>query len=54
MKLAVRKVYCPKCQKLSHVSEENTTTGIRFVCQKCKTVIWTKENYAWRHVKAED
>jgi len=54
MKLAVKKVYCPTCQKLMSIHEENTTAGIKFICQKCKNVIWNKDTYAWRHFKAEE
>jgi endogenous inhibitor of DNA gyrase (YacG/DUF329 family) len=54
MKLAIKKIYCPTCQKLVYVREENTATGVHFVCQKCKNVIWNKDNYAWRYNKPAD
>jgi len=54
MKLVVKKIYCPTCLKLVMPIEEKTPTGSRIVCQKCKNVIWTKDNFAWRHFKGEN
>lgn len=53
MKLAIKKIYCPTCQKLVSAREDNTPNGVKITCLKCKNAIWVKENMAWRYIKGE-
>lgn len=53
MKLIVKKIYCPTCQKLVMPVEEKTANGAKVNCPKCKNTIWTKEVSDWRYTKVE-
>jgi hypothetical protein len=53
VKLAVKKVYCSKCQKLMRVKLQQTGGKSQFSCIKCDSVIWQKEGFNWKHGKTE-
>ena len=52
VKLTAKKIYCPKCAKLSHVKLQANGERNEYVCLKCESVIWKKEGLKWKYVKA--
>jgi ribosomal protein S27AE len=53
IKLAVKKVMCPKCCRLRHIKEVKSGAKLQFVCVKCGSTIWQKEGFDWKYLKAE-
>ena len=54
MKIAVKKIRCPTCQKLVMCREEKVNDTIRITCAECKNTIWVKENLSWHHIKSAE
>jgi DNA-directed RNA polymerase subunit M/transcription elongation factor TFIIS len=50
MKICIKKIYCPTCQRLVKAKEDTANANLRVVCPKCKNTIWTKEGLAWRYI----
>jgi hypothetical protein len=53
VKLAVKKVMCPKCQRLRRTKEVKSAGKLQFVCVKCGNTIWQKEGFDWRYMEPE-
>ena len=53
VKLAVKKVYCPKCQKLVRVKSQKNGEKILFSCVICGHNIWQKGGFTWKYKKVE-
>ena len=53
MKISVKKIYCPTCQKLVKAKEDPANSSLRITCPRCKNTIWIRENLKWRYIPAE-
>ncbi len=53
IKLNSKKIYCPKCKKLSHIKAEGTGEKTKFTCVKCDYEIWNKSGLNWKYFRAE-
>jgi hypothetical protein len=49
--MTVKKIRCPKCQKLSRVKLQKVGDKNQFCCIKCNTVVWQKEGLNWKYNK---
>lgn len=52
MKLCVKKVYCPTCQRLVKCHEEYDSGKLRVLCFKCGNPVWLKEGGAWKYARS--
>ena len=52
VKLCVKKIYCPKCQRLVKCQEQTTNNTLRILCSRCGSPIWVKDGVTWKYVKA--
>ena len=50
MKLCVKKIYCPGCQRLVRCHEQPANGKINIVCSRCGNVIWIKDAVTWRYI----
>ncbi len=49
MKLCVKKIYCPACQRLVRCHEQAINGKINIVCSRCGNPIWIKDGLTWRY-----
>jgi hypothetical protein len=49
--LTAKKVYCPKCQKLSRIKLQQTNGKTQCVCIKCNHMVWQKESLGWKYLE---
>ncbi len=50
MKLCVKKIYCPGCQRLVRCHEQPVNDITNIVCSRCGNPIWIiKDGINWRY-----
>jgi len=49
MKLCVKRIYCPGCQRLVRGREETVNGRIRILCARCGGIIWLRDGIGWRY-----
>ena len=47
MKLATRKIRCPKCERLVPVREQAEASVVKMYCRRCGSLLWTLEEARW-------
>ena len=53
MKLCIKRVYCPKCKKLTSCEEQKANDVLKIVCSRCGSPIWLKEGMKWKYAQRE-
>lgn len=51
MELCVKKVYCPRCQRLVQCRDETANDQVRVLCPRCGKPLWQWNGLTWRFVK---
>ena len=51
MKIATKKLRCPNCEKVVHVSEQKKDDLIQIVCSHCHEVIRVWDGIKWLEVR---
>jgi len=51
MKIPVKKVRCPKCERLVRVREQAHDGGIQLSCIRCNQIIWSWDGIKWHQVR---
>jgi len=49
VKLCVKRIYCPGCQKLVRGREETVNGRIRILCVRCGRTICLRDGVSWRY-----
>jgi uncharacterized C2H2 Zn-finger protein len=49
--LTIKKIHCPKCEKLTRIKLQKVGDKVQFSCIKCSTLVWQKESYIWKYNK---
>jgi len=49
MKLCVKRIYCPGCQRLVRGREELVNSRIHISCGRCRRTIWLWDDTSWRY-----
>jgi hypothetical protein len=47
-KLPVKKIYCPKCQRLVKGHIQGTAIAVDVACPRCNLVLWSWKTTSWR------
>ncbi len=51
--LTLKKVYCPKCQKLSRVKLQKVNSKNQFFCVRCNQLVWQQESLGWKYTRLD-
>ncbi len=51
MRLLIKKLYCPSCQKLVKGNEQVVDNIAQVVCPRCKRVLCFWNGIIWRYTK---
>ena len=51
MKIAVKKLRCPKCERLVRVREQASDGSIHIICVRCGQLVWTWDGIKWRQIR---
>jgi RNase P subunit RPR2 len=51
MKLVVKKIYCPNCQKLVNGQEQMVNGQVRVLCSRCERLLRFWDGVVWKHVR---
>lgn len=51
MKIVVKKVYCPKCERLVSVREQAGTELTQLFCTRCGQLLWQWDGIKWRQIR---
>ena len=49
MEFCIKKVYCPRCNRLVKGRKQLTNTNVRILCPRCDIAIWIKDDISWRY-----
>ena len=51
MKIVIKKVRCPKCERLVRVREQTHDGVIQLSCIRCGQLIWVWDGIKWRQIR---
>ena len=51
MKIVVKKVHCPKCERLVSVREQAGSEITQLFCTRCGQLLWQWDGIKWRQVR---
>ena len=53
MKIATRKIKCPKCEKTVSTREQVVEGNTNIYCLNCKELVWSWDKVKWSPVKKD-
>jgi hypothetical protein len=51
MKIVIKKIHCPKCERLVRVREQTHDGAIRLSCVRCEQPICVWDGIKWRQIR---
>ncbi len=48
MRLPIKKIYCPKCQRLIKGQTQSPNSATQVVCPRCSQSLWFWKSTTWR------
>jgi hypothetical protein len=51
MKIVVKKIHCPKCERLVSVREQVGNGVTQLFCMRCGQLLWQWDGIKWRQVR---
>lgn len=54
MKLCVKRVFCPNCQRLVSCKEETSKGVVKVLCTRCEKLVWTHDELKWKYARKSE